>query len=287
MQFAVIFKTVVLDAFVRRQFARLLHAAGNSDVYLLVDETNGPAGETEHRKVIRYTEADLLAHGFSPLSQGALFWYNADYPLYHFQALHPEYDVVVMVEYDAVVQLDISALARDFYAAGLDFIGQPIEKPLDKYWWTGSMTRFYDRAQIRPFLICFAVFSARAIRHLAACRLEQGQAEVTVSQWPVGECFVGTALSAGDFRIRRLGDIGKLTRYDWWPPTHEVELADRRDDMVLHPVLTGRRYVNALFKNGTMTGWVMIWRMNLVYLVLKGWLRRVFFFVNKKEAKKL
>jgi hypothetical protein len=267
--YAIIFKAFLIDKFVARQFARLLLAAGDADVFLMLDETNGPAGATDYPNVIRYTEADLIERGFPALTQGPLFWYNADYPLYHFQHLHPKYDVVVMVEYDAVVQIDIGAVVQDFYNAELDFIGHPIAKTLDEYWWTGTMTYFYEREDIRPFLICFAIFSARAIQHLAACRLAHGQTDAVAEQWPLGECFVGTELSTQNFRVKHLSEIGQLTRYDWWPPVHEMELYERKQDVVLHPVLNSRRYVTSLFKNGYYTGFATIWRKNLVAMVLR------------------
>lgn len=268
--YAVIFKAVALDRFVERQFARLCLAAGSGDVYLMLDETNGPAGATDYARVIRFKEDDLTSRGFSANAQGSLFWYNADYPLYHFQHLHPEYDVIVMVEYDAVVQINLGTLVQSFCDAGLDFIAQPITKPLETYWWTPSMSQFYQPEQIRPFLICFAVFSSRAVRHLAACRLAQGSEDVTVERWPVGECFVGTELSLWHFQIQNLSASGQLTHYDWWPPVHESELPDRAQDVVLHPVLSGRRYFASLFKNGNLTGCVAIWRLNLFAVALRG-----------------
>jgi hypothetical protein len=268
--YAVIFKAFTTDRFVMRQLARLCLVADGGDVYLMLDETAGPAGPVDFTRVIRFTDADLIARGFPPYAQGALLWYNADYPLYHFQHLHPEYDVVAMVEYDTVVQIDIGTMVRAFRAAALDFIGQPIEKPLERYWWTGSMRRFYDDAQIRPFLICFAVFSARAISHLAACRLTQSGQAAGVEQWPVGECFVGTELSAQRFRIQNLSASGRVAHYDWWPPVHEAELPDHARDMVLHPVLNGRRYIKSLFKNGNVTGCVAVWRLNLFSMALRA-----------------
>lgn len=268
--YAVIFKAFTADRFVMRQLARLCLAAGGGDVYLMLDESAGPAGVADFGRVIRYTAADLTRRGFAAHAQGALFWYNADYPLYHFLHLHPEYDVVVMVEYDAVVQIDLGGMVQSFRAAGLDFIGQPIVKPLAQYWWTASMRRFYGDAQIHPFLICFAVFSSRAIKHLAMCRLAQGCADVTSAEWPVGECFVGTELSLHQFRIQHLSASGRLTHYDWWPPVHESELPDHERDIVLHPVLNGRRYVKSLFKNGYVTGCVAIWRLKLGAVMLRA-----------------
>ncbi|WP_297493942.1 hypothetical protein [Acidocella sp.] len=268
--YAVIFKAFAMDRFVERQLARLRDMVGAGDIYLMLDETSGPAGPAAFARVIRYDEADLTSRGFADYGEGALFWYNADYPLYHFQHLHPEYDVVVMVEYDVVVQINLDTLVRVFRERQLDLIAQPIDKPVDVYWWTPSMRRFYQDEQIRPYLICFSVFSGRAIRHLAACRLAQGREPVTDSQWPVGECFVATELSLRQFRIETLAASGPLTRYDWWPPIHESELPDRAQEVVLHPVLSGRRYMKSLFKNGYRTGCVTIWRLNLAAVLVRG-----------------
>lgn len=261
--YAVIFKTVAIDRFVARQLARVVAAAGAGHVYLMLDETHGSAGPIAFDRVIRYREADLISLGFTAHAQGSLFWYNADYPLYYFQHLHDQYDVIVMIEYDVVFQASLDELVQTFRAEKLDLVAQPIDKPLDEYWWTNSMLHFYRREQVFPVLICTAIVSANAARYLAACRRAQGGEAVTVAQWPIGEAFVGTAARAGGLQCRAFSAFGKLARYDWWPPTHESELRDFPDQIVLHPVLTGRRYANSLFKNGKVTGLVACARLNV------------------------
>ena len=67
---AVIFRTHFWDAFAARQFQRLTQKVGGGDVYVLVDETNGPVEGIPHDKVVRMTETDVLALGFPTRRQG-------------------------------------------------------------------------------------------------------------------------------------------------------------------------------------------------------------------------
>jgi hypothetical protein len=236
--------------------AEIVAATPAADVFLMVDETQRSAGPINFDRVIRYRESDVLALGFSPHAEGALFWYNGDYPLYYFQHLHPHYDLIAMVEYDAVPTKGLDWVVDVCRQQGIDFVGQPIAKTLDTYWWTKSMLHFYPREQVRPYLICAAIFSAHAVRHLAECRIRQGQEYVRpdASGWPIGETFVGTELIAAGFHARDLASFGPLRRYDWWPPAHESELPHFNGDVVVHPVLVGRRYVRSLFKSNFISG---------------------------------
>jgi hypothetical protein len=264
-RYAVLFKAFTMDDFVRRRFARVVAAAASGDVFLMMDETNGGAGPIAFDRVIRYRESDLLDLGFAPVSQGSLFWYNADYPLYYFQHQHPDYDMIVMVEYDAVPNTDLDRLVRECREQAIDLVGHTVAKTVEVYWWTSTMLRFYTAAQVRPYQICAAVFSARAVRHLAQCRLRQGKAYdlPDAKQWPLGETFVATELALHGFRLRDMASFGKLTRYDWWPPVHESELSDYAGDVFVHPVLTGRRYVTAMFKAGYFWGLIVVARFIL------------------------
>ena len=267
-RYAVLFKAFTMDDFVRRRLAQVITAAPSGDVYMMVDETIGSLGPIEFDSVIRYRESDVLRLGFASHGKGSLFWYNADYPLYYFQHLHPEYDMIVMIEYDAVPNCSLDDLVQECRDLDIDFVGQPIAKTLDEYWWTGTMLRFYTREQVKPYLICAAVFSARAVQHLGECRRQQGRAYELqdASQWPIGETFIGTELSATGFRLLDLAAFGSLTRYDWWPPIHESELPDLAGDIFIHPVLTGRRYVSSLFKSNFVSGVIVVVKISLARL---------------------
>jgi hypothetical protein len=258
-QYAVLFKAFAMDDFVMRRLARVVAASSGGDVYLMMDETRGSAGFISFDRVIRYRESDLADLGFAAISEGSLFWYNADYPLYYFQHLHPDYDMIVMVEYDAVPNTDLDGVVRECREQHVDLVGHSIPaKTLETYWWTSTMLRYYAPADIRPYQICAAIFSARAIRHLAECRLRQGQGYdlPDAKAWPIGEAFIGTELARHGFKLRELSSFSPLTGYDWWPPIHELELADYAGQIFVHPVLSGRRYVNSLFKSGFVSGMI-------------------------------
>jgi len=257
-QYALVFKAFFYDDFVRRRLDQVIRAAPSADVFLLIDETAGPAGPIDYDRVIRITEAAVTAQGFPDISERSLFWYNADYPMYYFQSLHPGYEHYVIVEYDAVPNRRIDALVEACAAQSIDLLGQPIAMPVDRYFWTGRMTRFYPREAIRPFLVCAAVLSRRAIEHLAARRIEQGRNYdlADAAQWPIGECFIATELGQAGFSIRSLSSFGHLTKFDWWPPYHESELPDLPDELFIHPVLIGQRYWRSFFKGGVK--WALI-----------------------------
>ncbi len=264
-RYAVLFKAFHYDDFVARRLAQVVASAPTGDVYVLMDETRGPAGPIPFDRVIRYSEPQVAALGLPAISKGALLWYNADYPLYYFQNLHPDYDYIAVLEYDAVPNINLDGMIDACRAEALDFVGQRIVKSLDIYWWTKSMLRFYPRPAIQPVLICVAVFSARAARHLAARRIEQGATYdlPDARQWPIGEAYVGTELAQQGFRMRDLSCFGRLDRYDWWPPVHEAELRGLGGEAFVHPVLTGRRYVMSLFKSGVVSGFIVIAKMIL------------------------
>ncbi len=266
-RYAVIFKAFTTDDFVKRRLAHVVAAAPSGDVYLMLDETNRPSAAIDFERLIRYEESDLIRIGFPHIAEGSLFWYNADYPLYYFRHLRPEYDVVVTVEYDAVPNVDLDELVRRFRAEKLDLLGRTIDKAPETYWWTKTMLRFYRLEQVRPYQICATILSAQAIDHLADTRKRHAATGVSEPhEWPIGETFVGTELSVAGFRLGELSDFGKLTRYDWWPPIHERELARCTGEVFIHPVLAGRRYLKSLFKSGFRSGVIVSGKLILTAL---------------------
>jgi hypothetical protein len=250
--YAVIFKAFFFDKMVDRRLKHVCLKAQNGDVYLVIDETNKEAGEIAYENVVRVTEKQLINAGLPDYPAGQIFWYNADYQLYHCLENIPKYDYYVMIEYDAVPNYDLDLLVSSARSNAIDFIAQPIETPVADWKWTASCQPAFETSAILPYLLCVAVFSRQALEALRARRLalsEQFKAgEIKV--WPMAEGFVASELARTGATIRHLADYGRLERYDVWPPYHERSLPLLADETFVHPVLTGRRYLRVLLRNG-------------------------------------
>ena len=247
---AVIFRTHFWDGFAQRQFDRLLAVAGGTDVFVLVDETNGAVPGIPHPRVVRVTADGLLAMGFARAGEGNLLWFNGDYPLYGFQALHPDYDTYVQLEYDVVINQPIAALAARLQAEGVDFVGLTKGDTGERWFWRATMEGAYAPAAVRNQLICLCVFSGRALRHLWQARLAQSAAweSGTLTEWPFCEGFIPTELAAGGFTARELSDFGSTRAYDHWPPFLEADAPRLAREDFVHPVLDEPRFVASMHK---------------------------------------
>ena len=56
-RYAILFKAHFWDAFVERQFRRLCARAGSGDVFVILDETNGPVAGVSHHRILSLTES--------------------------------------------------------------------------------------------------------------------------------------------------------------------------------------------------------------------------------------
>jgi len=242
---AVLFKTHFWDDFVARRFAALQPRCPGSDLWIFVDETNGPLGELPHDKVFRSTENDMLALGLPEQPGVSLNWYNADYPLLAFHAAHPGYEFFIMIEFDAVVQRDLDSLAEEALQRRLDLIAFPGGQTIDEWGWTFTLDGLWRRDEMRNQLLCVSGFSERAAGHLLKARRELA-ARGELQHWPFCEGFVPTALAVAGFTLENLGSFGATDCYEWWPPYHERELPDLAAQSFIHPVLIGQRYVTSL-----------------------------------------
>ncbi len=247
---AVIFRTHFWDAFAQRQFDRLLSVAAGTDVYVLVDETNGPVSGIGHPNVVRVTADGLLAMGFARAGEGNLLWFNGDYPLYRFQELHPDYDYYVQLEYDVLIHQPIAALVARLQADQVDFVGLTKGDTGERWFWRGTMMSAYEGAGIRNQLICLCVFSGPALRHLWQARLAQSPLwqDGTLSAWPFCEGFIPTELASAGFRLRELSDYGTTGAYDHWPPFLEADAPGLAREDFVHPVLDEPRFIASLHK---------------------------------------
>jgi hypothetical protein len=252
MSYAVLFKIYFVDAFVIRQLDRLKAAVGHGDVYVIADETNGAVEGIPHDRVIRVTEADMIARGFvhgSP--KNSIFWHSADYSLFRLFEDRPDYDHYATVEYDAIINTDADRLVAAIGAKAYDFVGQKITLPAAEWHWAKTCDRLYAPADLRPYLNAIAFYSARAIpvlrdRRLALSRqFRAGE----IDQFPISEAFIATELNLAGHKIGSLSEFGDISRFDWWPPSDERELGGLSHCTFIHPVLEGARYVDSLLRN--------------------------------------
>ncbi len=247
---AVIFRTHFWDAFAQRQFDRLRAVADGTDVFVLVDETARPVHGIPHDKVVRVTEAELLAMGFAAAGEGNLLWFNGDYPLYRFQELHGDYEYYLQLEYDAVINTPIAGLIAAAAADGADFVGLTKGEATPDWPWLRTCTDAYEAETVEHQLICLALFSHRALRHLWSRRLALSAAHASgrIRAWPMCEGFIATELAMTDMVCRELSAYGDTGLYDHWPPYLEADAERFRAAPFVHPLLDEPRYVGSLLK---------------------------------------
>ena len=247
---AVIFRTHFWDGFAQRQFDRLLSVAEGTDVFVLVDETNGKVSGIEHRRVVRVTADELLAMGFARAGEGNLLWFNGDYPLYRFQELHPDYDYYVQLEYDVLINRPIAELVARLHADQVDFVGLTKGETGEQWFWRGTMAGAYPKADMLNQLICLCVFSGPALRHLWQARLAQSMdwQEGRLTDWPFCEGFIPSELARAGFKLRELDALGTTRAYDHWPPFLEADAPGLAREDFIHPVLDEPRFISSMQK---------------------------------------
>jgi hypothetical protein len=248
--YAVIFRTHFWDDFAKRQFERLAARVTTGDIYVLVDETNGPVAGIQHDKVVRLTEQDLLDMGLLKAGTGNLLWFNGDYPLYYFMKDHGSYDYYIYLEYDVTLNVDVDPLVRRIAADKVDFIGLTKGEPVAEWAWLHTCQGVYPAKDIQYKLICMSFFSHRALEVLAARRLELSKQfrNSVISNWPFCEGFIATEMNRNGFVSAELAAYIDTTAYDTWPPFLENDLPIMTGNPVIHPVLDRERYIGSLLK---------------------------------------
>jgi hypothetical protein len=246
----VIFRIHFWDEFAQRQFDRLLIRAGNCDVYILVDETNGPVAGITHDRVVRVTESEIRDMGLPLAGQGNSLWFNGDYPLYRFMELHPGYLQYLQLEYDVVINMDIAEILRRMRAEAIDFIGLTQGERSPEWFWRNSCAGLYDTESLSHELICLCAFSARALNHLFRKRRQHASLlqSGAITAWPMCEAFIPTELRAGGFRLAELSAFGDTAAYDHWPPYLEDDVEKLSSHCFIHPVLDRPRYISSMLK---------------------------------------
>jgi hypothetical protein len=264
-RYAVLLKIHYWDAFAERRLKHLLGKVGFGDVYLFVDETHGPVPWIPYDKIIRATEADMSKLDVVLDPPGKVFWYSVDYPLYYFYRMNPSYDYYLMFEHDAVCNLDIDEFVQAVDRDRVDYVAFPL---VPNGWPLRSGKDIYpDTFKLHQSLNCISLHSTRSVAFLLDRRQSLTRSYIAgdIPNWPNNELFVSTEMHNNGFVVRALGDFGKVDRYDWWPPTHEDDLANLEDQAFLHPVLDEKRYLVSCMRFSDLT----------TYFSANGQLRRL------------
>ena len=244
--YAILFKTHFWDDFVQRRFDFLKSRARGGDVWVIVDETHGRVSGINHDRVVRTCEANLKSIGLGGYPESKLNWYNNDYQLIYFYRQYPKYIFYITIEYDAVFNGDFDVFANTAIERETDLVAHPISTPADQWCWRPTCEEVWPANRILHQLLCISGFSNRAVAQIDAVRVAHSKlyASGQLTKWPFCEGFVPTALHEAGFKLEPLANYGGTGFYEWWPPYHESQLGDVPATNFIHPVLTGRRYID-------------------------------------------
>jgi hypothetical protein len=255
VRYAVLFKIHYWDEFVERRFRHLLGKVGTGDVYVFVDETHGLVGEIPHDRVIRVTERDMERLDVLLHPRGKVFWFNADYSLYHLYLQNSSYDYYLMCEYDTEFNIEIDGFVKTAERDRVDYVGFPLSDSFPGWYWTQTCDGVYpDTFALYNWLNAISLHSRRSVEFLLQRRqvLSHRYNAGDIANWTYSEAFIPTEMLNNAFVVRQLGDFGKVDNYNWWPPNHEKDLPLLQGQHFLHPVLDERRYVASCLRHGSL-----------------------------------
>ncbi len=251
--YAVLFRCHYWDDYSTRQLERLKQRCETGDIFVLVDETDGPVNGITHPedRIVRVTAASVGTIGLVHIGKAPSFWYNADYPLHFFTQRYPDYQYYLMIEFDAAVNVGLDEMIARLDAGGVDFVGEPIPIPIPNWPWRHTCEGWYRTEDIRNWLTCISVFSNRAAhtlyhrRVIAGARVQAGEATVM----PFCEAAIATELHLAGYRLTPLHELGSTRCYDTSPPRPEEDLPFLTHEDFLHPILDHRRFAAKLIRD--------------------------------------
>jgi len=194
---------------------------------------------------------DFSSYGLPNIPEGKELWWNADYILYAARDHLPYHDYYVMIEYDTFVNCDVDRIVAQCAQEGIDFVAHQIQRI-----YSGSHWSFDTVSQMTIeawwCLIPFIIISGRAVDVLRRSRrsLAVQWGEGRLESWPYSEAFLPTATAQNRrLRLRSLGALvaAELVRYRPFLSTRDEHL--KKEGIIAHPVLSGRRFVEAFMSH--------------------------------------
>ncbi|MGO1117999.1 hypothetical protein ACTL6U_04815 [Rhodovibrionaceae bacterium A322] len=250
---ALLFRTHFTNAMVEEGFDWLRQRVpDNVDVFFTCDETHGSVKAPDGGLKFGHNVDDAERLGLYPFPQGKLLWYNIDYPFYFFYDQYPDYDLYLMVEYDVFFARGaLERLIEHLEKTDDDFYSTYCGQCGPEWYWYPTGRTFYKEVYQSFFPV--SALSNRAIWYLYKKRLEQTetflQDSMKEEEWPFGEAFVPSELSAIGYSINHLeNELGFAGAGFTFENLQCVDFMDRDDPdlSIHHPVMDQDGFVQKL-----------------------------------------
>lgn len=243
MRYAVGFSVYYWDAFVGRQYARVRERVRADDLFVLVDATSGAGPSVPARNQIAVTRSDIRRLvGEVPRPTGHVgldnvIWYNLDLLGYRLFEAEPDYDYALVLDYDALLNVDLDAVMEAVRRDDADFVAEPAAD-LGSWSWTFLHAALYPGPKLKSAFVAATIVSKRASMYLRMRRrlLALDHARGDLAVWPFCEAFMPSELAHAGFRVMDLARYADTSRFRWRPVQVEAEIMAAAPLGFIHPV---------------------------------------------------
>ncbi len=247
----VAFRAHVWDAQIELLARRLYRASAGTRFVVIANETDGELNTWPFDKVTHTT--DFSEFGLPAFPAQRTLWNNGDYPLYLLRKQFPDHQAYALVEYDVLVNFDMTALMQMAVDEKIDFVGTHIMEAAPDFPWYDSLA---DRfAKPMRALIPMMIVSGRAIDHMLDVRQAIMRTKVPTEpkDWPFVEGFIPSAIA--QLPDAKMFDFStRIGCPHFWvdEPIHFDEPHCRLENTINHPVMSGERFIRRCFSKNTI-----------------------------------
>lgn len=221
--------------------ARKLYGSTPScDFIVLCDETNRTIDTVPFEKLSHTSDMSTLGLPAWPPGVNNLH-FNGDYPLYVMREKYPDYDFYLMVEADAIINIDIERLLFHCCKEKIDVLGEVDEIDIHG-------TNLYHKSARKWFPITAKVFfpivglSGRFIDDLYKMRMAIINDGGSPEDWPYCEVFLGSMVVCSQVKRLQLSDFADIKKYCFMQHKYIHDVNVNKWGTICHPV-TGKDFI--------------------------------------------
>lgn len=246
--YTVVFLTDSWDAGISKIAQRARACCGNGQFVVVADEAKSTYSVDPHIKLSHDDPSCSLSLPRSPTDR--CHSWNADYALYLTRRRHAKSDYYVLLENDVLLNCDLDRIIARCEQERIDLSAHGLHRVSETHW---SRTFIRDiPADPWIVLVSCMILSCRAIDLLQETRslMAIGFREGRIQHWPHCETFIPTVIAQhGDMVISDLKDFVRTDLFRSLPPYNFDDAILCQSNIVAHPVLSGRRFVEAILSS--------------------------------------